>query len=69
MMGIYGLGRRPKNPDDFFLLLKAESAKQSGTKVFLDHVRSGRAVIGRSDTQTKDWISKSGLEKEFTHCS
>jgi hypothetical protein len=69
LMGIYGLARRPRNPDDFFLLLKAESAKQLGTKVFLDRVRSGRAVIGRSKTQTKDWISRGGSEKVFTHCS
>jgi hypothetical protein len=69
LMGIYGLGRRPRNPNDFFMLLKAESAKQLGTKVFLDRVRSGRAVIGRSKTQTKDWISSGGSEKVFTHCS
>jgi hypothetical protein len=68
-MRTYELERRPRNPNDFFMLLKAESAKQSGTKEFLNRVRSGRAVIGRSDIQTKDWISKGGTEKVFTRCS
>jgi hypothetical protein len=69
LLGIYGLARRPRNPIDFFLLLKAESAKQLGTRMFLDQVRSGRSVIGKSDIQTKDWISKGEPEKVFTHCS
>jgi len=66
---IYGLGRKPRNPDDFFRLLRAESAKHVGTKRFLDRVRSGKAVIGQSDIPTKDWVSVIGYEKVFTYCS
>jgi hypothetical protein len=65
---IYSLERKPRNPDEFFHLLKAESAKHSGTKEFLNRVRSKDAVIGRSDVPTKDWIV-AGSEKVFTYCS
>ncbi len=68
-MRIYGLGGRPRNPDDFFRLLKAESSKHSGTKEFLKRVRSKEAVIGRSDVPTKDWIALGRSEKVFTFCS
>ncbi len=69
LMRIYDLGRKPRNPDDFFRLLKAESAKHAGTKKFLDRVRSRKAVIGRSDIPTKDWIVMVGAKKVFTFCS
>jgi hypothetical protein len=69
LRGIYGLERRPSNPDEFFRLLKAESGKHVGTREFLDRVRSGKAVIGRSDIPTKDWIFLDGSEKAFTFCS
>ncbi len=68
-MRIYGLDRKPRNPDDFFRLLKAESAKHVRTREFLNRVRSKKAVIGRSDVPTKDWIAASGSEKAFTYCS
>ncbi len=68
-MRIYGLDRRPRNPDDFLRLLEAESAKHEGTKEFLDRVRSKKAVIGRSEVPTKDWITANGSEKVFTYCS
>lgn len=68
-MRIYGLERRPRNPADFFRLLKAESAKHSGTKEFLNRVRSKEAVIGRSDVPTKDWIVVGKSERVFTFCS
>ncbi len=66
---IYGLERSTRNPDDFFRLLRSESAKHEGTRQFLDRVRSGKAVIGRSNVPTKDWIVLDGLEKVFTLCS
>lgn len=66
---IYGLERKPRDPNDFFKLLRAESAKHVGTKEFLDRVRSGKAVIGRSRVPTKDWIVRDGAEKVFTFCS
>ncbi|HEV2225406.1 MAG TPA: organomercurial lyase [Nitrososphaerales archaeon] len=69
LMRIYGLWRRPRNPDDFFRMLKAESAKHSGTKEFLNRVRSEEAVIGRSDEPTKDWIAMGRSEKVYTLCS
>ena len=69
MRRIYGLDRKPRNPDDFFGLLRAESAKHAGTREFLDRVRSGKAVIGRSGVPTKDWIVRDGAEKVFTFCS
>lgn len=66
---IYGLDRQPRNPNDFFSLLRDESAKHLGTKELLDRVRSGKAVIGRSVVPTKDWIVRDGAEKVFTFCS
>lgn len=66
---IYGLGRRPRNPDDFFRLLRAVSAKHVGTREFLDRVRSKRAVIGRSTLPTKDWIVTDEAMRVYTFCS
>ncbi len=66
---VYGLERRPKNPEDFFRLLRAESAKHPGTREFLERLRSGKAVIGRSNTPTKDWIVMDRAGKVFTFCS
>ena len=66
---IYGLERRPRSPDDFFRLLRAESSKHAGTQEFLDRVRSKKAVIGQSDAPTKDWVVMDGSEKVFTYCS
>ena len=65
---IYGLERKPRGPDDFFRLLRAESAKHVGTLGFLDRVRSGQAVIGRSNMPTKDWIVDRA-KKISTFCS
>jgi predicted RNA-binding Zn-ribbon protein involved in translation (DUF1610 family) len=66
---VYRLARKPGDPDEFFRLLKAESSKHPGTKAFIDRVRSGKAVIGRSDVPTKDWITIDGSEKVYTFCS
>jgi hypothetical protein len=66
---IYGLTRNPRGPVDFFRLLKTKSAKNPGTRVFIDRVRAKKAVIGRNDVPTKDWIAMDGSEKVFTFCS
>ncbi len=68
-MRIYGLERKPQNPDDFFRLLKTESARHAGTVEFLNRVRSRKAVMGRSDVTTKDWIAMDGQGKVYTRCS
>lgn len=65
---IYGLGRRPKNPREFFQLLRKVSEKSSGTQEFLRLVRGREAVIGQSDKPTKDWIAVK-RKKIFTYCS
>lgn len=69
LMRIYGLEREPMNPDDFFGLLKVESAKHPGTREFLERVRSKKAVIGRTEDPTKDWITLRGSGKVHTLCS
>ena len=66
---IYGVERRPKDPREFFRLLRALSKKSSGTKDFLTLVKSGRAVIGASKHPTKDWIITVKAKKVFTYCS
>jgi alkylmercury lyase-like protein len=67
---IYRLKRKPNGPDDFFRLLKAESAKHLGTQKFIEQVRSKKAVIGKSEIPTKDWIVQHGTrERVFTFCS
>ena len=66
---IYGLERRPKDPREFFRLLKVLSEKSSGTKDFLALVKSGRAVIGASKHPTKDWVITEKAKKVFTYCS
>lgn len=70
MMRIYGLKEKPTNPDEFFRLLKAESAKHPGARKFIARVKSKEAVIGRCGITTKDWTVMHGTkEKIFTLCS
>ena len=66
---IYGLRRRPRDPHEFFRLLKVLSEKSPGTKDFLALVRSGKAVIGTSELPTKDWFIGEDGKKVFTYCS
>jgi hypothetical protein len=66
---IYDLGRKPRDPRDFFILLRASSMSRSREKKFVDIVKSGKAVIGQSNHPTKDWIILKSEKKVFTWCS
>ncbi len=66
---IYDLGRKPRDPRDFFTLARASSMKRSGEKKLVDAVKSGKAVIGQANRSTKDWIILKSGKKVFTWCS